>query len=193
MRKLLIILILASITYARSQEETSQLDTPFFLPCPEGWLQEAFPLSRYHENLSGIEDLRFAPGFFEKGTEDMWSYLFVWWIDNGAEISPATLEADLEHKFRVVMKSVLASSNSQAENPVYAVSIDSSTSGPFWKGTVETYDAFVMHENIKTNLRVSVRECNPHKAVFIEMSPQSSNHEIWTWFDKIRQGFRCEK
>lgn len=69
---------------------------------PAGWKHERipFPLD-FAPSLShkGVEELRFAPGFFDPKAPGYWSYAFVWRLEESAVLDAKTVEAELTTYF----------------------------------------------------------------------------------------------
>jgi hypothetical protein len=78
-------------------------------PVPAGWKSETipFPLD-FAPKLAhkGIEELRFAPGFFDPAAPGYWSYAFVWRTENPADLDAAALGAELTAYFRGLIDAV---------------------------------------------------------------------------------------
>ena len=70
---------------------------------PAGWKSETipFPLD-FAPSLAhrGVEELRFAPGFFEPDQPGYWSYAFTWRTEDPANLDAAALGAELTAYFQ---------------------------------------------------------------------------------------------
>jgi len=173
---------------------------PFVLPLPDGWGSETipFPLDFAPElDYEGVEELRFAPGMFKEGTEDFWSYAFVWWVAADTVISADGLEDDLESYFSGLSRAVLEGSGDGLDGAVFGVELEELAEVRRDRfeltGTVQTFDPFVTKEQLKLNVRVIEIECpeQGRLAVYFELSPQASDHGVWIELAQIREGFRC--
>lgn len=171
------------------------VEIPFAMPVPDGWRTETlfFPLE-FAPDLpySGLEELRFAPGMFQEGAEDFWSYAFVWWVGSEEPTGEAALAAHLESYFRGLSTAVGETREVDVSGARFAAEIHPAESGGF-AGTAETFDPFTTHDQIVLRLRGWVRPCPSHgrQAVLFELSPQQYGHPIWTELDSIGRGFRC--
>ena len=59
------------------------------LPFPDGWNVERFSIPiDFAPGIAykGVEDIRFAPGWGDKKSEEYWSYCFLWWLNPDAKI-----------------------------------------------------------------------------------------------------------
>lgn len=76
---------------------------------PTGWKHELipFPLD-FAPSLphKGVEELRFAPGFFDPKAPGYWSYAFVWRIEGNPTFDANTVAAELTTYFRGLIAAV---------------------------------------------------------------------------------------
>jgi hypothetical protein len=170
---------------------------PFYMPVPEGWRTETIPFPIDFApglDYEGIEELRFAPGMFQEGSEDFWTYAFVWWIPEETEIHPERLAADLEAYFSGLAIAVADSRGFDASAGTYDVTIDEDGKdiGEGLMGTAKIFEPFVTGKALTLNIRVNVIPCGEEKAVFFEISPQPAGHPVWSSLQEIRSGFRCD-
>src|SRR5689334_9492619 len=88
---LLALLSLITIT-TYSQDSTfdgHNWKAPYHLPIPENWGIERFsiPIS-FAPTIpyKGVEDIRFTPGWGKAGSEEYWTYSFLWWLDDSVRL-----------------------------------------------------------------------------------------------------------
>src|SRR5215470_964537 len=88
-------------------EPTARQPLPW--PVPTGFRGETipFPLD-FAPGLphKGVEELRFAPGFFDPAAPGYWSYAFAWRTDDPAELDAAALGGELTAYFRGLIGAV---------------------------------------------------------------------------------------
>lgn len=76
---------------------------------PADWRAEEipFPLD-FAPTLThqGVEELRFAPGFFKPGTPGYWSYAFAWRTTDPADLGAAALAGELTAYFKGLLTAV---------------------------------------------------------------------------------------
>lgn len=185
---------------ALAEDEAPALS--FFLPTPEGWRTETipFPLGFAPElDYEGLEEVRFAPGMFKAGSEDFWTYSFIWWIAEDSSISAEGLETDLEAYFSGLARAVTEGRDVDLSKATFEVSISAPDSGSDsdadYVGSAKIFDPFVTSDMISLNLRVEKVLCSEeHRlAVFFGLSPKPSGDPVWSDVAAIRQGFRCQK
>jgi hypothetical protein len=173
---------------------------PFAWPVPAGWRSETipFPLG-FAPTLpyAGLEELRFAPGMFTAGSEESWTYAFVWWLDGDIAFEAATLNADLVSYFTGLS---LAVEEREDFAPADAAAVaklapaESPERGAVrWTGTVSVYDAFATHARVELNVDVRIFRCaaQDHTVALFTISPQPDGHEVWTELASLRASFRC--
>ncbi|HEX3762530.1 MAG TPA: hypothetical protein VHW23_27700 [Kofleriaceae bacterium] len=88
-------------------EPTARQPLPWAVP--EGFRGETipFPLD-FAPSVShkGVEELRFAPGFFEPGMPGYWSYTFVWRTEDPAAMDAEAVGGELTAYFRGLINAV---------------------------------------------------------------------------------------
>jgi hypothetical protein len=178
------------------------VESPFFLPTPEGWRTETllFPLDFAPElEYEGLEELRFSPGMFKEMEVDFWSYAFLWWVPEGTSLDTQRLEKDLEAYFRGLTAGVAQAKGLDPGEPKFKVQLepDKSDSSDHrkWKGIVHTFDVVTTQSPIRLNVRIDILECpeQGNLAALFRLSPQPFHNQIWKVIDDIRQGFRCTR
>jgi hypothetical protein len=108
-------------------------------PTPAGWKSEtiAFPLD-FAPALAhrGVEELRFAPGFFDPRAGGYWSYAFAWRLDDTAALDAAALDAELTAYFRGLVAAV------NKELAVDAIAVRVAPAGDVFAIAAHVLDAF---------------------------------------------------
>lgn len=172
----------------------------FEWPVPAGWRTETipFPLG-FAPSIpySGVEELRFAPGMFTAGSDELWTYAFVWWLDGDVAFDAATLNAELAAYFTGLS---LAVEQREGFDPKDAAAVAKlAPAGPAesgaarWEGTVSVYDAFVTHARVELNLEVRARRCaaQDRSVALFTVSPQPKDHAVWAQLAALRDAFHC--
>lgn len=104
-RKSFVRLALCLVTACGSAKP--QPTTPWQVP--DGWKHERIELPLdFAPSLphKGVEELRFAPGFFDPSAPGYWSYAFVWRLDDNAMFDATTVGAELTTYFRGLVDAV---------------------------------------------------------------------------------------
>lgn len=126
---------------------------------------------------AGVEVLLFAPGMFDPGAEDYWSYVFRMRIGE-PDLSVGRLHEILELYYDGLMASVAADRGLDVgEDPASVILLSQPPDEYF--ASIETVDAFVTGEELVLNavLRL-VPEVGGTQIEFMA-SPQPRAHEIW--------------
>jgi hypothetical protein len=111
-------------------------------PVPAGFRGETipFPLD-FAPGLAhkGVEELRFAPGFFDPSAPGYWSYAFVWRTDDAAAMDAAALGGELTVYFRGLIAAV-DEKHEIADRD--AITVRATPSGARLALAAHVYDAF---------------------------------------------------
>jgi hypothetical protein len=202
-QELLLFLTLTFASEALAQTAPPKPELPFVMPIPEGWRTETipFPLGFAPElPYKGVEELRFSPGMFKPGSEDFWTYAFVFWLEGEvpwtAERLNSTLKTYLEGLSRAVEEKNKKFDPKSATVTAHLQEMKAAQDGQqHFEGKVEAYDPFKTHQRQTLNMRGEVFRCPaPGKTVvFFQVSPQPMTHKVWERLKQIREGFRCSK
>jgi hypothetical protein len=111
---------------------------------PAGFRSEviAFPLD-FAPQLAhkGVEELRFAPGFFDPAAAGYWSYAFVWRTEDAAELDAAAVAAELTAYFRGLIDAVDAN-HKIGDADKATIGAQAAVAGPRLALTAHVIDAF---------------------------------------------------
>lgn len=189
------LLILTAACAGKPVETTGSADlasTPamFEWPVPAGWGKEtiAFPIPfapslRYE----GVEELRFAPGFFEAASPGYFTYSLAFVIDT----LPFTTErfaSDLLQYFTGLMAAVGQTAPDPARHKVSLASDDPS----HFHGAVATYDAFGDGRQLALDLEGETFLCGNRRVIVASVSPRSrATDPIWKDLATMRASFHC--
>jgi hypothetical protein len=167
-------------------------------PLPPEWKAEtlAFPLDfapAIHH--TGLEELRFAPGFFKTTAPGYFSYAFVWWLQEGQPLSASALATELRQYYAGLCSSV-GGKKYTFDAARYRVelspAVDSMAGWEALAGQADLYDAFTNGQPLSLQLRAYQRECGGHRAVLVLASPQTEPAPIWADLRAVGQAFRCQ-
>ncbi len=145
---------------------------------PQGWKSETIPfplpfaMAIEHQ---GVEELRFAPGFFDPESAGYWSYAFVWRTTDAAVLDAAAMGTELTAYYRGLIASV-------DDRPVKRVSAldqviaKAEPDGPDrFKLTAHVVDAFKTGFPLDLVGWAERRACGPGALwIFVVAPPQSS-------------------
>ncbi len=174
----------------------------YLLPIPKGWQTEVFTLPPdFAKQLpfKGVEDLRFFPGWGDPGSEEHWSYAFLWSLDGKQEIDAHFLENNLTTLYTGLIGRNILPRKIPKEKlfPVEANIQNAKTSAGDLKtfaGTVHMLD-YINQTPMILNLRIHLKDCpdKVHTILLFEVSPKSAGHPNWQQLDQVNADFKCAK
>lgn len=171
---------------------------------PRGWRMERTrfpPPFAPQVKLHGIEEIRFPPGWGSAGRPDYWSVAYLFWLDSGQMINESILKDNIRSYYDglVITGGGPVPHNIPKDKMVETkVDIQKIKAEPgdqqTYTGTVYMLD-YMQMKPITLNYRVHVKSCSDkqHFPVFLELSPQPFNNEIWYDLEKMQKNFSCEE
>ena len=173
---------------------------PYALLTPSGWTEERFPIPidfAPQINYKGVEDVRFAPGWGDARSNQYWSYAYLWWLEGKQTIDAQVLSNHLQSYYQgLVARNVKERQIPERALVPTQVNIKTAKTlgddkGSF-EGTIKMLD-YMTQKPITLNCRIHVKACSAQDrtAVFIEISPQSQTHPVWTSLNRIYNSFEC--
>jgi hypothetical protein len=145
----------------------------------------------------GVEELRFAPGFFTTSEPDWWSYAFAWWLEDAAPTDETALGDALTVYFRGLCEAVGGGTFTFDPDHFQAALKQASPSdgqpGPSLEGQIETYDAFQTGDPLTLRVRAHLFTCGDHHTVLIGASPAAETDSIWIDLSAVLETFECSQ
>lgn len=163
-------------------------------PTPEGWSKDTipFPLSYAPELVySGIEELRFAPNFFDPKTEFYWSYSFAFVLEDVAELSAVDLSRDLTNYYAGLAR---ANDPDHFDARAHLARIESTTTPHRYRGTLDTVDSFLDGRALHLNLDGETFACGRRRIVLVSLTPHlrdEAHAAVWNMLEEQRRTFAC--
>jgi hypothetical protein len=176
-----------------SADTTSAANARFTWPVPPKWKEEKIPFPLDFAPAlpyRGVEELRFAPGFFDPAAPGFWSYAFVWWIDSGPVVTETSLRDHLQEYF-VGLTSAVAKDHFEVDTSKIRVDALRMT-GERFEGSIRTIDAFKTRREIALTTHGVVSSCAGHRYVLVSASPRPAGDPIWSDLEAVTAGFHCE-
>jgi hypothetical protein len=203
MMRIVLGVLMLLFVYSANAQDAATFDghnwkAPYQLASPEGWGIERFLLPAGFApeiKYKGVEDIRFAPGWAKKASEDYWSYLFLWYLDGDIKLTASDIGQYLRDYY-----TGLISVNGSAipkekiipvETSVHSVNPLAKDQHSF-QGTVTMTD-YMQQQKMVLNVTIHVLACKHSGKTYIihQLSPQSYQHGIWKRMDAIREQFVC--
>lgn len=167
------------------------------LHTPENWRSEIieFPLE-FAPSLqySGIEYVKFAPGWGKENAVDYFSYTFLWDIDKDPLLSTKKLESDMESYFDGLMSSISRTDQNTTSQIPKTKAFFEKIKDSVYIGKILTYDSFITKKELHLNMVVNYSFCktqNKHFVLFT-ISPKDPEHQIWKKMKTIRIDSDCK-
>lgn len=168
MRPLLAVATVVVLAAACGSKRSSGGEVPRFTwALPDGWRSETipFPLEFAPDiRRRGVEELRFAPGFFQPDAPGYWTYAFAWVVTGEGAFDMATLARELTTYFRGLTRAV---ASGKKDLPAVDLEQIEARLEPGGRGTVRTFDAFGDGRPIDLDVVVTVEPCGSGKAVLV--------------------------
>ncbi len=187
------LIVLFSIFLFPSLMEAQEKDE-MVLEAVEDWRSEllTFPLD-FASSLpySGVEDIRFAPGWANEKSEEFWSYILVWCINEDPTLTEEKLNKEMQVYFNGLAKAIAQSKNINSDvlTPTLSNLSKGKTikKGEYYIGQVNIHDAFFTKRPIKLNFIVESYKSDSDKyIVLFRVSPQTFSHQIWDKLNAIK-------
>jgi len=177
---------------------------PYQVPEPKGWNKESIdlPPKDFAPDMKwkGKEEIRFAPGMFKADAPDFFSYAFLFWLPDGQKIDSKTMEQELLTYYRGLSKAVLASKKQKVDVTAFKLSIKDAKEKTGKRASGETFTAYVGEltwvepfatteaQTLHFEIHTWAAEKHKHQCVFVCVSPQHEEAEVWTKLREIRDG-----
>jgi hypothetical protein len=200
---ILMLCITALSTYGQEvavEFDGHKWEAPYELPVSKDWGVERFliPIGFAPQiPYSGVEDIRFTPGWAKTKSAEYWSYAFLWYLDGEVKIDAKAIDSNLTAYYTGLIGINGREIPSEKLKPVVASFKEVKKD----KGDLKTYAGTIsmldyMTQNpIVLNCKVHVRSCEGVNKTFIfyELSPQPLTHAVWISLDKLWSDFKCVK
>ncbi len=141
----------------------------------------------------GEEHIRFAPGWGKKNSEDYFSYVFLWILENDPKLNTLELENAMNIYFDGLMNTgAVINFNFFKKIPETKSSFQQTDKSSF-KGAIEVYDEFFSKEIITLNTKIKIENCalKNKYLVWFYLSPQKTQHPIWNKLDNVKNNLTC--
>jgi hypothetical protein len=126
----------------------------------------------------GKEVLLFAPGMFEAGAEDHWSYVFLMRVERGG-LGLDEVSAFFEEYYDGLIAAVGSDRGLDLPDDPSTARFEERKNGEY-VGTVDLVDAFGDGAQVRLNVVVRKIDLSPERTVLrVLASPQPRDHELW--------------
>jgi hypothetical protein len=170
------------------------------------WRGERIPLPpSFATDLGwkGVEEIRFAPGMFEAESESFFSYVLVFLLEPGSDISEAGLKRELLTYYRGLSKAVMESKQRSVDTSGFTVTLaKAEKADPVPAGaadvaaftaTLEWLEPFATQKDQTLHLEVHTWKHGDQLVVLSCVSPvKPDGGALWKSLRDIRAKFRFE-
>ena len=209
-RLIVISLLLITGLFSLKADEKLRTESPkfFFETGSPPWAGERIPLPPgFARDLgwTGVEEIRFAPGMFKPSESDFFSYILVFALKAGSDISEDGLERELLTYYRGLSKSVMSDSGLSVDTHAFTVTVepaaeehsgapDKTPKADSWTGTLKWLEPFATRETQTLHLEIHTWKQGETPVVLSCVSPldPKTNNSIWDSLRVIRKSFRLE-
>ena len=202
MRNILLAIVLLLFLQSSGQDQPfdgHNWKAPYVLDTVKGWGIERFlipigfaPSIPY----TGVEDIRFTPGWAKKTTTEYWSYAFLWYLDGTQTFDAKTIENNLKAYYTGLVK--VNSDSAKIADKLFPVTStikprttekgDSKT----FEGSVNMLD-YMSQQPIKLNFVIHIKACAGKDKTFVfhEISPMPYSDDVWKRLHQLWVNFKC--
>lgn len=177
-------------------------EAPYNLKIPTGWDLERFlvPISFAPDiKYTGVEDIRFAPGWGKAKSNEYWSYAFLWYLDGRVETNVKIIESNLKAYYTGLVASNIEPRKIPAEKLIEVnTHFNKVKTG---KGDLETFQGtiymldYMEQKPITLNCIVHLKTCKEQNKTYLfhEISPKPFDETVWKSLNQLWLDFTCDK
>jgi hypothetical protein len=204
MKNLIIfILCITSLNiYGQEKFDGHKWEAPYYLPLPKDWGIERFlvPISFAPQILyTGVEDIRFTPGWANVKSDEYWTYAFLWYLDGSVKTNKKIIAGNLKAYYTGLF-TVNSDSTKVAALKLKPV-ITAFKKVPTAKGDIKTFSGtiemidYMQQEPITLNCIAHLKSCpdEDKSVLFYELSPKPFTHNNWLLLNQLWVDFKCKK
>lgn len=192
-------------TIAQEQKEAFDAEhwqPPYQMIVPEDWSIERFSIPIDFAptiHYTGVEDLRFTPGWGDAKSPDYWTYAYLWFLEGKHKLTAKHFAQNLTAYYSGLVGRNIEPRHIPKEKlfPVTASFKKIKTlpgDAATFRGRVHMLD-YMQQKPVTLNCLAHVKHCNgkDNTYVFYEISPQSLTHAVWKSMDNIWREFICDQ
>ena len=197
MKNLFVFLVcMVCFTIAAQAQEHHQ---PQLLKQPANWEFERFPLPpAFAQGITykGAEELRFAPGMFNKDSANYFTYVFVVQLDNVTAISQTDVHDYLLKYYKGLCSVTAKDRKLVIDTTQITVAVEKKKNmaahEAIYNASMNIFGVFTDGAPLKINLEVKVLEAAPSKKTYLMVivSPRQKTDDIWKTLYEIQTNFK---
>lgn len=198
----LVIFVLHTELRAQEKFDPVAWKAPYNLSL-DGWGIERFPIPidfALKIPYMGVEDVRFTTGWSKPGSDEYWSYAFLWYVEGQQVLDSKTIENNLSMYFdglvnrniekRALPKNLIKKTKAKFKKLAEPQGEDEST----FTGAIQMVD-YMGKQPITLHSTVHVRKCpgTDHTIIFHQFSPQERSAPVWSKLVGLWDTFQCSE
>ena len=174
---------------------------PYSFTAPGNWGIErsSFPPPfAPNVKLTGVEEIRFMPGWGVAGAYDYWSLAYLFWLDAGQKVDAPVLKEMIGTYYDGLIvngggggpRNIPKEKIFPTRVSIQQVKTEDGDVGT-WTGTVDMLDYKIV-KPMRLNFMAHVKTGDgKHFPVFLELSPKGLDDPIWKELEGPERNFRC--
>lgn len=193
-------LFVALICISRSFAAPSQEQTPELLKEPAAWAFERFSLPPSFAPTipyQGVEELRFAPGMFNKDTVTYFAYAFIAQLDNVITISQKDINDYLLKYYKGLCSSVATDRKLAVDTTEITATVEKKKGIPeiIYDASINVFGVFADGAPVKLNMEIKVLMNTAAKKTYLVFiaSPREKTDAVWKRLYAIQKAFAIPK
>jgi hypothetical protein len=175
---------------------------PYTFGAPERWSIErsGFPPPFAPDvALTGVEEIRFMPGWGSAGAPDYWSLAYMFWLDAGQKVDAGVLKENIRRYYDgLIVNGGGGGPRNIPKDKLIPTKVGIRQVKPepgdtdTWTGTVEMLDYMAMRP-MRLYFTAHIRPCDDkkHFPLFLELSPRPFEDPIWLQLKQPKENFVC--
>jgi hypothetical protein len=185
-------------TKPKKEKESSA--PSYTLPYPPLWGTEIFSLPPAFApsiTYKGMEDIRFAPGWAKSGSNEYWTYAFLWKLEDSVHTDATVIETNLKAYYTgLIARNTQKSKISTVSIPETVTKFEKTETlqgdAATFNGTIRMLD-YMMQQPITLNCKVHLKYCpgQNNTYLFHELSPKPFTDSVWKNLQQVWAGFAC--
>lgn len=175
---------------------------PYTFVAPDRWAVERSgfpPPFAPGVKLTGVEEIRFPPGWGVAGSEEYWSLAYMFWLDKGQKIDADVLRENIKSYYDgLIVNGGGGGPRNIPKDKLFPTAVHIQRVRPepddadTYSGTVDMLDYMAM-KPIRLNFMAHVKTCSDagHFPVFLELSPKPFEDGLWYELKRMKRNFKC--